>query len=53
MRFCTETLSAASVRGVTVPVGGEAVAHLEALDGFGDVVVVRAGCLVGGKVAAR
>ena len=42
MRFCTETLSAAIVRGVTVPGGGEPVAHLEALNGFRDVVVERA-----------
>ena len=32
MRFCTETLSAASVRGVTVPVGARPWRDLEAFD---------------------
>ena len=52
MRFWTETLSAASVRGVTVPVGSQAVAHLETLDGIGKRVVIGAGRPVGSEIAA-
>src|SRR6516225_4847094 len=48
IRFCTETLSAASVLGVTV-----AVAHLKALDGLGEDLVERSGCLVGSQIVAR
>ena len=51
MRFCTETLSAA-MRARRHRAGrGEPVADLEALDGFGDVVVERARRLVVGEVA--
>ena len=51
MRFCTGTFSAASVRGVTVPVDASPWRTWKRFTASATAVVEGAGRLVGGKVA--
>ena len=52
MRLWTDTLSAASVRGVTVPVAARPWRTWKRLTASASVIVIGTGRLVGGEIAA-